>query len=73
MSVTIMWRPMSEVSSYFEGGTSDSIEKLKTAVGDQIGPEDIKVLRAMAMFDPFFAEVADIVERHGAIKIWEEW
>jgi hypothetical protein len=75
MSVAIHWRPASEKSNRFNGGTSTSLEKLHKAIGDRIGRDDIRTLRAMAVAtdDEFFAEVADVVEQVGEINVWGEW
>lgn len=75
MSVTIHWRPTADQGKHFSGGTSTSLEKLKTVFGNVIRAEDAVKLRAMetASDDSFYGEVASIVETVGEIEFWGVW
>lgn len=74
MSVTIHWRPVSEKSAYFRSGTSTSLDKLKRTFGNRITEADMPALHSMciAASDPFYDEVAQIIERVGEIEVWGE-
>jgi hypothetical protein len=74
VSVTICWRPASDTGKHFEGGTSNSLAKLKSVFGGVIREKDIPTLRAMAVAasDEFYSEVADVVENVGDIHFWGE-
>jgi hypothetical protein len=76
LSVTVHWRPASDTGNSFDRGTSDQLEILKKHFGTTITQDDVKALRAMAavaLGGDFFEEVADTVERVGAIEIWGTW
>lgn len=77
MSVTVCWKPISKNSKNFAGGTSSSFAVLKTIFGDAPHLHDVDVprLRAMAVAanDKFYDEIADTIERVGAIEVWGEW
>ena len=74
MSVTICWRPALEVAAYFKHGTSSELQVLQNTFG-QLPIDDIPMLRAMAdaSGSKFYNEVADVVEKYGAIAIWGEY
>lgn len=70
MSVSIHWRPIGDQNKHFSGGTSTSLDILKSTFGLMISENDVRTLRAMAKLDPFYDEVADIVEQVGSIQVW---
>lgn len=74
MSVTIHWRPVSEEAKHFDCGTSTSLDRMIRTFGGRLSEENIVALRAMciAADDPFYDEVAAIIERVGAIEVWGE-
>lgn len=74
MSVTVHWRPCSETTAFFNHGRSTSFEKVRRAFGTTIEECNVPALRAMAIAadDPFYDEVANVVEKHKAIEIWGE-
>lgn len=72
MSVSIYWRSVDE-GIPFEGGTSTSLKQLQDVFGDEITPQQIPMLRAMAVVseDSFFAEVAEAVSRTDkGLRFW---
>jgi len=75
VSVTIHWRPATDIGKSFDGGTSKTLEILKSVFGKRIILAHVDSLRAMAAAtnDQFYNEVADIVERVGEIEIWGEY
>jgi hypothetical protein len=75
MSVTIHWRPSSEKSESFSGGTRTNLDALKRAFGTTIGPEHAQALRAMAIAarDELYNTVAETVEQVGEIEVWGEY
>ncbi len=75
MSVTICWRPTSEIPKHFEGGTSSSLEVLKGVFHGKISEKHVDTLRAMAASarDEFYNEIADKVEQVGEIEFWGEY
>lgn len=75
MSVTIHWRPVDDKGKHFQGGTSDSFDKLRTVFGNTIEAKGAVMLRAMevASGNDFFGEVASVVEQYGDIEIWGEY
>jgi hypothetical protein len=75
MSVTIYWRPASDTAKSFKGGTSSVLKALQDTFGQTITSANIPELRAMARAanDPFYDEVAAVVERVGDIEVWGEW
>lgn len=75
MSCTICWRPVASTRQRFEHGTSNSLNALKEVFGPAVSQADVRALRAMAIAtsNEFYAEVADIVEKFGAIEFWGEF
>jgi hypothetical protein len=75
MSLTIYWRPASDTAKSFKGGTSSALKALQDTFGRTITSANIPELRAMARAanDPFYDEVAAVVERVGDIEVWVEW
>lgn len=80
MSVTICWRQIPENCKHFSGGTSTSWDRIKRTFGETrggtlLGAGDIPRLRAMAVAsdDEFYNEIADIIEKVGAIELWGTW
>jgi hypothetical protein len=75
VSCRIHWRPVADKGRPFTEGTSDMLTVLKNQFGDTVGPQDVRVLRAMAHASgrKFYDEVADIVENVGEIEVWGEW
>jgi len=76
MSASIRWRPTSDKGKCFHNGTSSSFDRLRRALGgSEFGPEHVMQLRAMAIAaaDPFYNEVADVIENVGSIEIWTEY
>lgn len=76
MSVTIMWRLQANDDKSFDGGTSTDLENLKRIFRGSINTvAEVEKLRAMAVAgnNSFYDEVADVVEKHGAIDFWGEW
>lgn len=74
MSVTIHWRPVSQKSKYFLGGTSTSFDVLKRVFGNIVTEQNVPTLRAMSVVanDGFYDEIADTIERVGEIEVWSE-
>lgn len=70
MSATICWKPVTQKERHFEGGTSSSYEKLSKTFGSEISKYDIQKLRGMGIFDDFYNEVADTIEKVGNIQVW---
>lgn len=75
MSVTIHWRPVTDKGRHFSGGTSSDLQVLKETFALGLSREDARVLRAMetATKNPFYGEVASVVEEVGAIEFWGEY
>lgn len=75
MSITICYRPRTDKSPRFRGGTSKSFGVLREVFGSLLSIADIPKLRAMtiATDDPFYAEVAETIERVGEVEFWSEY
>lgn len=75
MSVTIHWRPTEDRGRHFSGGTSESLDRLKTVFGRVIHKNQAVTLRAMevASNNAFYGEVASVVEEIGEIEFWGEY
>lgn len=76
MAVTVHWRPAADIGNSFQGGTSGQLDALTKHFGNTLTEHDVKALRAMAevaLGGDFFNEVADTIERVGAIEIWGKW
>ncbi len=72
MSITICWRPLDTNDNHFESGMSSEFAVLEETFGGSVSPTDLKTLRAMAKSSgsKLYDEVADTVERVGAIGFW---
>lgn len=75
MIARIHWRPTSDKGHYFESGTSINLNELTTAIGTRLNETHILRLRTMAFNTKIrlYDEVADTIERVGAIEIWGEY
>lgn len=75
MSIRIHWRPYSQETAHFNGGSTSTLEKVKQALGTTITKENVPTLYAMtiASDDPFYEEIAKVVEKVGVIEIWGEY
>jgi len=76
MSVTIHYRIKSKEDPHFQEGVSDDLMVLERVFpGGHIEPSDVITLRAMAIATrtEFFNEVAETVNRVGAIEVYGKW
>jgi hypothetical protein len=75
MSISIQWRQASDDGKSFETGTSSEYATLIEQFGPVIAESDVPTLRAMARAakSEFYNEVADTIERVGAIKVWDSY
>lgn len=75
MSVSIFWRP-SLSGMRFKGGTDADLEALTEIFSGYIPSGSGDLLRSLGRAlksQEFYNEVADVVDRHGAIKFWGEY
>lgn len=74
MSTHVCWCPRDTPARRFTSGTSTSLDRVCRALGAALSEAHIPALRAMAIAaeDSFYAEIADVIERVGPIKIWGE-
>lgn len=75
MSISIQWRPATDDGRSFESGTSSEYAVLVETLGRELDETDVRTLRAMAKAanSEFYNEVADTIERVGAIKVWDSY
>ena len=75
MSISICWRPSTDEGKQFSSGTSTEYAILIEQFGELIHEQDAPTLRAMAKSSKsdFYNEVADVVERIGAIRVWDSY
>lgn len=72
MSASIMWQP---VKGKHIGGNSTHFYIIRDNFGEFLSSEDIPQLKGMAIIEPRgpWYSLIEAVEKHGTIRIWEEW
>lgn len=76
MSITAHWRPVSKKDyTFVTAATSHQFEKLVEVFGTCISPPDAEKLRIVQAItgEDFWGEVADAVEKYGAISVWDTY